>query len=296
MPDTAEKCDRAKHQYINGHYCYAVKSAVVTNGLGIVRHIQLFDDEFKKAHPEVVEAKSDNPDVDKEIADSTALKPVLSDFFKVHPELSYKTFIGDSSFDSFDIYSALRHDFHFDRACVPINPRNSKQEQTYENSAPQKPLPVNFDKNGIPLCPLDNTPFISLGKSKGAHRSTRFKFVCPKSKPGGKSRICTCNTPCTDSSYGRCVYTYPDKDFRIYPGILRGTEHWDNLYRHRVAVERTIDLFKNTFDVGKRRSINVKTLKADAYLAGIIQLLGVMLAKALHKPHLYKSIRRLAAG
>lgn len=296
LPDTAEKSDRAKHQYINGHYCYAVKAAVVTNGLGIVRHIQLFDDEFKKAHPEVVETKSDNPDVDKEIGDSTALKPVLNDFFKVHPELSYKTFIGDSSFDTYDIYSALRHDFHFERACVPINPRNSKQKQTDENSAPQKPLPINFDKNGIPLCPLDNTPFISLGKSKGAHRSTRFKFVCPKSKPGGKSRICTCETPCTDSSYGRCVYTYPDKDFRMYPGILRGTEHWDNLYRHRVAVERTIDLFKNTFDVGNRRSINVKTLKADAYLAGIIQLLGVILAKALHKPHLYKSIRKLAAG
>ena len=97
LPDTADKCDRAKQQFINGHYCYAVKAAVVTNGLGIVRHIQLFDDELKK--------------------------------------------------------------------------------------------------------------------------------------PGGKSRICTCETLCTDSPYGRCVYTYPDKDFRLYPGILRGTEHWDNLYQ-----------------------------------------------------------------
>ena len=295
LPDTADKCDRAKQQFINGHYCYAVKASVITNGLGIIRHIQLFDDEFKAAHPEVVEAKTDNPDVDKEIGDSTSLKPVLSDFFALHPCLSFKTFIGDSSFDVYDIYSALKHHFHFERACVPINPRNSKQVLPDENSVPQKPLPVHFDKNGFPLCPLDNTPFISLGKSKGAHRSTRFKFVCPKSKPGGKSRICTCKTPCTDSPYGRCVYTYPDKDFRMYPGILRGTEHWDNLYRHRVVVERTIDLLKNTFGVGNRRSINVKTLKADTYLAGIIQLLGVMLAKAIHKPHLYKSIRKLAA-
>ena len=70
----------------------------------------------------------------------------------------------------------------------------------------------------------------------------------------------------------------------------------DSLYRHRVAVERTIDQIKNTFDVGNRRSINVKTLRDDAYLARIIQLLGVMLAKALYKPHLYKSIHKLAAG
>lgn len=296
LPDTANKCINAKQQYINGHFCYAVKAAIVTNGLGIPRHIQIFDDDFKAAHPDIVETKTDNPDIDKEISDSTALKPVLSDFFKLHPDLAFKTFIGDSAFDSYDNYSALKNDFHFERACIPINIRNSKRFDNNNGSAGQKPLPVSFDKNGIPLCPLDGSPFISLGKSKGAHRSTRFKFVCPKSKPNGRSRTCTCPTPCTDSSYGRCVYTYPDKDFRTYPGLLRGTEHWDNLYRHRVTIERTIDLLKRTFGVGNRCSTNVKTLKADAYLAGIIQLIGVILAKAMHKPELFKSIRKLAAG
>lgn len=292
LPDAALKCPSAKQQYINGHFCYAVKAGILTNGLGIPRHIQIFDEDFKNIHPDIAEPKSNNPDMDKEIGDSSALKPVLSDFFALHPDLSYKTFIGDSAFDSYDNFSMLKNEFKFERACIPINPRNSKSD-TDDN---QRPEPVNFNKNGIPLCPLDNTPFISLGKSKGAHRSTRFKFVCPKSKPGGKSRVCTCETPCTTSSYGRCVYTYPDKDFRTYPGILRGTEHWDNLYRHRVTIERTINLIKDPFGVANRRSLNISTLKADIYATGIVQLLGVILANAIHKPKLFKSIRKLIAA
>lgn len=297
LPDIAAKCASAKHQYINGHYCYAAKVGILTNGLGIPRHIQLFDDDFKTAHPDIVESKSDNPDVDKEIGDSSALKPILSDFFDLHPDFSYKTFIGDSAFDSYDNFSMLKHTFGFDRACIPINPRNSSSSASDpESVSSQSPSPVPFDKNGIPLCPLDNTPFISLGKSKGSHRSTRFKFICPKSKHNGRSYTCTCETPCTSSSYGRCVYTYPDKDFRMYPGILRGTEHWDNLYRHRVTVERTINLIKEPLGIGNRRSLSMTTLKSDIYLAGIVQLLGVILAKAIHKPHLFKSIRKLTAA
>ena len=82
LPDIAAKCASAKHQYINGHYCYAAKVGILTNGLGIPRHIQIFDDDFKTAHPDIVEPKSDNPDIDKEIGDSSALKPILSDFFE----------------------------------------------------------------------------------------------------------------------------------------------------------------------------------------------------------------------
>ncbi len=27
------------------------------------------------------------------------------------------------------------------------------------------------------------------------------------------------------------VHIYPEKDLRAYPGILRGTEEWDNKYK-----------------------------------------------------------------
>ncbi|WP_334305138.1 transposase [Enterocloster bolteae] len=83
----------AKQLYINGHFCYADKFAILTNGLGIIRHINFLDDDFKQAHPELpVEKKSDSPDKDKSIGDSSSLKPVLSDFLLCIPSSSLTPF------------------------------------------------------------------------------------------------------------------------------------------------------------------------------------------------------------
>ena len=134
-----------------------------------------------------------------------------------------------------------------------------------------------------------------LGKSGGKHRSMRYKWVCHKSVQTGNTRRCTCETPCTNSSYGKCTYTYPDKNFRNTPGIPRNTEHWKNLYRHRTLAERTINLFKNAFGLDNLKTLHPKTIRFDLFLAGCIQLIGVILAKAIHKEKLYKSIRKIVA-
>lgn len=286
LPEKADYCPEATQQYINGHFCYAVKAGIITNALGIPRHIQVFDNEFKKNHPEAVSCKSDNPDIDKTISDSKALIPVLSDFFDLHPGFSPKTFMGDASFDSYDNYAALIKKFGFSQVCIPINSRNTK-------SSGKRVGAVDFDANGTPLCPLNHVPFICLGKSKGRNRSERIKYVCPKSKAINHSRVCTCETPCTDSSYGRCVHIYPDKDLRMYPGIRRGTEQWKDIYDNRITIERTINLMKDTFGLSSRRSQNTTTLKSDVYLVGIVQLIAVILAKAIQKPGLFKSVRKL---
>lgn len=60
---------------------------------------------------------------------------------------------------------------------------------------------------------------------------------------------------------GRCVYTYPDKEFRLYPGVPRATEHWNHLYGHRVMIERTITLFKDVFALASRKTHNTKPLR-----------------------------------
>jgi len=283
LPEASRTNPDARQQYINGHFCYATKVGIVTNGLGICRHIAFFDDDFRKRHPEVCSPRTDNPDSDKEIGDSVSLKPVLSDFRAAHPTIDFKTFIGDSSFDSYDIYAMLKNDFSFERACIPMNPRNSKASSAH------------FDASGTPICPVSGMPFTFLGKSGGKNRSSRFKWVCPGSVQKGSSRVCSCDHPCTDSSYGKCVYTYPDKDFRLYPGVPRATDHWNNLYRHRVAIERTINIFKDSFVLDSGKSHRTVTVKADLFLAGITQLIGVLLADALHKPQFIKSVRRLIA-
>jgi len=284
MPEVAQASPLAKQQYINGYFCYAHKAGILSNGLGIVRGISVFDEAFRREHPEVVSQKTDNPDLDKEIADSTSLKPVLSDFFGSHPYFYYHTFLADSSFDSYDNYSMLRKDFHFDRMCIPLNPRNSGSAHD------------NFDDNGIPLCPIDDTPFTYLGPCKGKNRSTRFKFVCHKSKPVAKTDACTCDSPCTDSPYGRCLYTYPDKQLRLYPGIPRGTTHWDNLYKHRVLIERSIFILKYPLGGAGRKSLSIRTAKADLFVAGIAHLVSLILAFSTNRKKLFKSARKLFAA
>lgn len=65
----------AKQIYINGHFCYADKFVILTNGLGIVRHISFIDDDvFKSSHPDlVVEKKTDSPGEDKSVGDVSAI-------------------------------------------------------------------------------------------------------------------------------------------------------------------------------------------------------------------------------
>ena len=283
MPDKAKANPDAKQQYINGHFCYAIKAGIVTNGLGVPRHISVFDDDFFARHDYISMVNDKDPDKNKEIGDSISLKPVLSDFFSNHKNLHYKTFIGDAAFDSHANYSMLKNEFGFERICVPLNKRNGKSTT------------ANFDYFGTPLCPLDGSKFICLGKSGGKNRSPRVKWVCHKSIAKNGTRHLICENPCTPSQYGKCVYTYPDKNLRLYPGIERGTEHWDNLYHHRVCIERSINIIKDTFMLDYQKSHRTVTVKADLYLAGMIWLVVVILAKAMNKIEYYKSIRKLAA-
>ena len=129
MPDEAAANSNVKHQYVNGHFCYAQKVGILTNGLGIVRHVDLFDEHFKEAHPEMpVDKREDDPAKDKEIGDSKALLPILDDFRRAHKDFRYGTFLGDSAFDSYDHYSALLGPYGFKRAVIPLNSRNSKRD------------------------------------------------------------------------------------------------------------------------------------------------------------------------
>ena len=290
MPDFAASNPDVKQQYINGHFCYAQKAAVVANGLGIVRHLELFDEDFKRSHPDMqIEKRSNCPEMDKEIGDSTSLKPVLLDFRAAHPVFRYGTFVGDTAFDSYDNYTFLLKDYQFNQAVIPMNPRNSGRS---DNKC--------FNENGTPLCPLDGTPFLFHSKSGGKNRSVRLKYICPKTKEvhlpsGGATRRCFCETPCSNTKYGKCVYTYPEKNLRLYPGVSRDDPAFGSIIKQRTAAERSINSLKDTLGIANRKTSNVLTTKADLFLAGIVQLLCVLLANKLHDAKLARRPRRLIA-
>lgn len=130
-----------------------------------------------------------------------------------------------------------------------------------------------------------------------------MKFVCPKmkwvyNKHSGKSRrVCHCENPCTESesSCGRMIYVYSPKNLRAYPDTVRGTQEWDSTYKIRINVEKSINHFKNSFCIAGRKTQNEKNLHMDLLLAGITQLITVMVADKIHKHQYIRSLKPLIA-
>ena len=138
------------------------------------------------------------------------------------------------------------------------------------------------------------------GTAKRKNGIIRYKFICPKIKwekneSGKYQRVCLCDNPCTNSSCGRIVYIYPEKDLRAYPGVLRGTEDWNTTYKIRTVVERDIDYIKENLCLAGRRTQNEKTLHADLILAGITQLITVILADKINHHEFIRSLKPLIA-
>lgn len=176
MPSHAAANPEIKQLYINGHFCYVFKFGIITNGLGIIRHISFYNKDFFEAHPEIIiEKKSDSPDEDKCAHDSKLLIPTLKDFFSKHPLINPGTFLGDAAFDTARLYKALLsgdtfgENRHFSKAYIPLNARAHLENVDY-----------TINENGIPCCPHDPAlPMKYEGISKLRSGVTRYKFVCP---------------------------------------------------------------------------------------------------------------------
>ena len=284
MPSKAASCPDAKQQYINDHFCYADKFAILANGLGVVRDIVFLDDSFKASHPELpVEKKSDSPEEDKTVSDSAALKPILSDFFSAHPGFHPDTFLGDAAFDSVDIYGALSNDFGFQKALIPYNPRN-------ESSLKK----VGFNEYGYPTCPNDSSlamKYCGITKEKG--RSDRIKWCYPKVHMVKGQWICDCPVPCSTAKKGRTTYTYENMEFRMFPGIQRDSPEWIDLYKIRTSIERAINHFKTNMCIAGKRTRNHATTKADVFLAGIASQLTVIVSHRMNCPEYIRSLKPL---
>ena len=303
MPPSASSNPEIKQLYINGHFCYVCKFGIVTNGLGIIRHISFYNRDFMTSHPEItVDKKSDSPDEDKSVHDARLLIPTLQDFFKKHPLIHPKSFGDDSAFDSANLYKELltgstfgTNDalvgYHFSKAYIPLNSRSKLQNPD-----------CKVNENGILCCPHDET--LPLKHEESTTRSNglkSYKFVYPtvkwrKNKATNKlERTCCCDTPCTASKSGRMFYIYPEKNLRAYPGTLRGTQEWDDTYKIRSVVEQNINHVKDNLCVAKRRTQNKKTLHADLILAGITQLITVVLAGKIKHHEYIRSLKPLIA-
>ena len=256
-----------------------------------LRDISFYNKDFLDAHPDIViDKKSDSPDEDKSLHDTKTVIPVLKDFFNKHPLINPNIFVGDAAFDSGLIYKSLLQDIKFSKAYIPLNHRSKLNNEE-----------CTINEYGIPCCPHDNSLTMKPdGSWKRKNGLIRYKFSCPKVKfvkqeNNKYKRQCYCENPCTSSSCGRMFYIYPEKDLRAYPGTIRGTNEWEETYKIRSVVEQSINHFKDSFCIAGRKTQNEKTLHADLLLAGITQLITVVLADKIHKHQYIRSLKPLIA-
>lgn len=262
MPKYANSNPDAKLAYLNGHFGYYLKCTISTNAFGLVRNVNFYD-------------ADNNLDLDlspqdvKDSYDSKSLIPALETYFQLHPNFSYKYFLGDSGFDADDNYAYLHQ-----KKIMPIinlNPRNSQD----------LPQP-GFNDVGVPLCPYDSSlPMVYDGITREKGRADRVKYICPKTKKtkinGITTYVLSCQNPCTQSKCGRIKQLTIHHNYRFNSSIPRDSLKWQKLYRLRTICERSISQIKNFIQIKTSKVRNTISLKADVLLACISQLVAFIL-------------------
>ncbi|HSH35865.1 transposase [Schnuerera sp.] len=262
MPKYANSNPDAKLAYLNGHFGYYLKCTISTNAFGLVRNVNFYD-------------ADNNLDLDlspqdvKDSYDSKSLIPALETYFQLHPNFSYKYFLGDSGFDADDNYAYLHQ-----KKIMPIinlNPRNSQD----------LPQP-GFNDVGVPLCPYDSSlPMVYDGITREKGRADRVKYICPKTKKtkinGKTTYVLSCQNPCTQSKCGRIKQLTIHHNYRFNSSIPRDSLKWQKLYRLRTICERSISQIKNFIQIKTSKVRNTISLKADVLLACISQLVAFIL-------------------
>ena len=145
-------------------------------------------------------------------------------------------------------------------------------------------------KMRTPVCPDDGTPFTYLGISGGKNRSRRFKIVCHKSFPLEPQEFASAKRPVPIRFMADAFKLIPIKAFVFIP-----VSHVDLMKGQRVVIERSISSFKSSFCLDGRLTSNPKTTNADLLLVGIVQLIGVLLARAIHQLNMALRLRKLVA-
>lgn len=262
MPKYASSNPDAKLAYLNGHFGYFLKCVFSTNALGFVRNVNFYDTDNNLS-------LDLTPQDIKDQYDAKSLIPSLETFFQLHPDFSYKYFLGDAGFDADDNYAYL-----YEKNIIPIislNPRNS-------SSLPQP----GFNEVGVPLCPSDpSLPMVYDGITHEKGRADRIKYLCPKSKKvniNGKTQyVLSCENPCTPSKCGRIKNITIHHNYRFNSSVPRDSLKWKKLYRLRTICERAIAQIKNFMQIRVSKVRNTISLKSDILLACSSQLIAFIL-------------------
>lgn len=142
----------------------------------------------------------------------------------------------DKAHDALALYRLGVELWHLD-SVIPLNARNTDHFQF----AP----PLRLTPEGVPIC-LAEHPMTYAGFEASRQR---LKWRCPLAAHGQSLAACPHFAhDCSDSSYGRTVYTSRPDDYRLFSRLRRGSLIWDLHADRRTCAERSIK--RKKFDFG----------------------------------------------
>lgn len=177
----------------------------------------------------------------------------LAEFRAINPEFIISNLCFDSANDNYPTYNLCRE---WDIA--PFIDLNSNRGRPASI-----PGEITIDTDGTPLCQAGRR-MVYWGT---CHGRSRVKWRCPQAC--GKEDNCSYKDSCSPSAYGRCVYTKPDWDIRLYPPVARGTTEYKKIYNNRTGSERVNNRILNDYHLHDMRIHSKKRFSFFAMIAGI---------------------------
>lgn len=177
--------------------------------------------------------------------DGVSAVVALTEAQLLHPQdLFFDSFHGDGAHDNYAMYHFLNEcDI---KAFIPLNETN-KGNSKY-------PPHIQVDENGVPICMAGHKAvFWGFNKDR-----CRLKYRCPLAT--GKIASCPLKGQCSSSNYGRCFYTKPSWDLRLFTKVPRGSDEWKEEMKSRSCAERVNKRILNDYGLELSRTRGKKRI------------------------------------
>lgn len=229
-PDAHWGWDSDEEVFYFGHTLYMLCSHNADTGIDLPLHIRFLD---ARRH------------------DSVSAIVSLREFKTINPDIPVRDLCLDSAHDNYATYEL----------CRKWNIRTFIDLNTNRGRPGSIPDSISIDQDGTPLC-MAGFRMVNWGYCKQKHsRKWRCPLAC------GKTDFCPCREKCSSSSYGRCVYTKPDWDIRLYTPVPRGTVEYKKIYNNRTSCERLNNRVLNDYHL---HDMGIHTRKHYSFFTMII--------------------------
>jgi hypothetical protein len=180
----------------------------------------------------------------------------------------------DAAHDALGLFRLATQRWHM-ALVVPLNERN-KDNLRYAG-------PLRLEK-GVPICQAD----LAMKHWGFCPDRLRLKWRCPLAAAKKTPEITACPhfaKDCSDSAYGRVVYTYPKQNYRLHTLIPRDSDLWDLHKDARSCAERSVKRKKNDFHLLETRTAGRDRWFFRVMLAAMCQHICAWVTHAADRLH-----------